>query len=266
MFSRLFSVSICAAVLISLLPSSLRAEDDPLVAKVNGVEIRLSDLEGAKRRMPPQFQQIPMERLRKELLASAINGILLVAEASKQNLEEDEDFKRRMAAIRDQFIERVYMGRYLDEHLNEDMIKKRYEERLETIPLKEEVSARHILLKDEKTAKEIIAELEKGADFIELAKSRSTGPTAGNGGDLGFFKKNEMVPPFAKAAFAMEKGAVSKAPVKTRFGWHIIKVEDKREAKASLEKMRGSLQTELAREVAEKHISELREKAEIERF
>jgi peptidyl-prolyl cis-trans isomerase C len=108
-------------------------------------------------------------------------------------------------------------------------IKARYDKEVAATPPEEEISARHILVETEEEAKALITELDAGKDFAELAKEKSTGPSAGQGGDLGFFTKGRMVPEFEAAAFEITPGEYGKEPVKTQFGWHVIKVEERRE-------------------------------------
>jgi peptidyl-prolyl cis-trans isomerase C len=112
-------------------------------------------------------------------------------------------------------------------------VKARYEQEVAAVPPEEEISARHILLETEEEAKALITELDAGKDFAELAKEKSTGPSAGNGGDLGYLTKGRMVPEFEAAAFALTPGQYGKEPVKTQFGWHVIKVEERRETSAA---------------------------------
>ena len=129
------------------------------------------------------------------------------------------------------------------------------------------MSARHILVEKEDDAKAIIAALDKGADFATLAKEKSTDPAKDNGGDLGFFSREDMVPEFADAAFKLQKGEYTKTPVHSQFGWHVIKVEDRRTAAPpSFEDSKQQLTNELAREVIGAKIKDLRSGAKIEMF
>ncbi len=122
-------------------------------------------------------------------------------------------------------------------------------------------------METEGKATEIISDLKKGEDFAELAKKRSTGPSASAGGDLGFFSFDQMVPEFAKAAFALDKGQFTETAVKTQFGWHVIKVEDRRAAKPpTVEEVSETLRAELAREIGNAYLQGLREKADVQRF
>lgn len=131
---------------------------------------------------------------------------------------------------------------------------------------REEVKSRHILVEDGATAAELISELEDGADFAQLAAEHSTGPSGEAGGDLGWFTRDQMVAPFADAAFALEPGEVSAEPVETRFGWHVIKAEDRRTTVPTFEESRAELEQELGREAVTALLDELRSEAEIERF
>src|SRR5690606_13747347 len=130
----------------------------------------------------------------------------------------------------------------IDAALSDEEMQKAYQQHLAESPAGEEVKARHILLDSEEDAKAVIEELNKGGDFQQLARDRSTGPSAPQGGDLGWFSKDQMVEPFSDAAFQMRPGDYSKAPVKTQFGWHVILVEDRREKPApSFEEVEAEL-------------------------
>ncbi|MBW8445141.1 MAG: peptidylprolyl isomerase [Arenimonas sp.] len=135
-----------------------------------------------------------------------------------------------MAFIADRELHNIYFKKHVVDAVTEDDVKARYEKEIAALPKQEEVSARHILVKTEEEAKAIIADLDAGKDFIELAKEKSTDPNKSEGGDLGYFTKGRMVPEFEEVAFAMEKGTYTKTPVKTQFGFHVIKLEDKRDA------------------------------------
>jgi len=151
--------------------------------------------------------------------------------------------------------------------VSDDVLKKKYDAFIKENPPQEEVRARHILLKTEKEANDALAELKKGADFAAVAKSKSTDGSARDGGDLGYFSRGDMVAEFSDAAFAMKPGEVSKAPVKSQFGWHLIKVEDRRLSTApSFEETKDQLRTEVSQEMAGELVEELRGKAKVERF
>ena len=145
-------------------------------------------------------------------------------------------------------------------------MKKVYEEASKQITGEQEVRARHILVETEDEAKAVKAELDKGTDFAELAKKKSKDPGASDGGDLGFFTKEQMVPEFSTVAFALEPGKISD-PVKSQFGWHIIKVEEKRSRKApDFEQVKGQIETYVTRKAQADYVAKLREAAKVERM
>ncbi len=274
MFGSICRAAALAVVFAVLVPSPAPAaedkdekSDDPVVAIVNGASIQRSDVEEARGRLPAQMRQVPLQVVFGLLLDSLINTKLVAGQAREQGLHEEEEIKRRMASIEDQILERALMIRHIEERVTEDALQERYEKLVEETKDKEEISARHILVETEGKAGEIIADLKKGEDFAELAKKRSTGPSASVGGDLGFFSADQMVPEFAKAAFALDKGQFTETPVKTQFGWHVIKVEDRRAAKPpAVEEVSETLRADLAREIGSAYIQGLREKADVQRF
>jgi peptidyl-prolyl cis-trans isomerase C len=202
------------------------------------------------------------------LVQRAIDTRLLAAAAESRNLDEDpvviEALERaRAAALRDRLIQVA-----LEEQATDAAIQAAYEEAKKQPGFAlDEVHARHILLDSEADARAVIDELGKGADFTELAKGRSKDPSAQqNGGDLGYFQKEAMVPEFADAAFAMQKGEVSSDPVKSQFGWHVILVEDRRAREPSFVEKEAELRDELARKIVMALLDDARAGATIERF
>jgi peptidyl-prolyl cis-trans isomerase C len=148
----------------------------------------------------------------------------------------------------------------------DDAMKKVYDDAAKQITSEQEVHARHILVATEDEAKAIEDELKKGADFAELAKKKSKDPGASDGGDLGFFTKDQMVPEFSAVAFALEPGKISD-PVKSQFGWHIIKVEEKRNRKPpDFDQVKGQIETYVTRKAQADYVAKLRETAKIERM
>ena len=141
-----------------------------------------------------------------------------------------------------------------------------YDDAVKQMPAEQEVHARHILVPTEDEAKAIEAELKKGADFAALAKEKSKDPGAADGGDLGYFTKDQMVPEFAEAAFKLDKGQISD-PIHTQFGWHIIKVEEKRNRKApDFDQVKAQIETYVTRKAQADYVAKLRETAKIERM
>ena len=241
---------------------------DPVVATVNGQPIRLSELEVAQQSLPQQYRNMPMQAVFPALLDRIIDSKLVVQEGKKSKVTEDPAFKKRMAFVEDQVLQDFWIQREIARQVTADKLQKRYEERLKQMPTEEEVHARHILVSTEDEAKALIAEIKKGAAFDKLAKEKSTDKASGaEGGDLGWFKKSDMVKEFADAAFNLKKGELTEAPVKTQFGYHVIKVEDRRKAPPpAFEEMADQLKEEMAREAVTAQLDQLRSGAKIEKF
>lgn len=217
---------------VAFLPIASQAADeaDPVVATVAGVEILESELTLAEGDLDPQFARLPDQQRRVAALAAVIDIKTLARKAEAEELDQTDEFKRLMAFQRDRALHNAIFKSAVVDPVSDADLKARYEKEIAAVPADEEVSARHILLETEDAAKAVIAELESGKDFAELAKEKSTGPSAAQGGDLGFFTKGRMVPEFEAVAFTLEAGEYAKEPVKTQFGWHVIKVEERREA------------------------------------
>jgi peptidyl-prolyl cis-trans isomerase C len=239
-------------------------KDDPVAAVVNGEKIYRSEVMFILDALPDQYKQLPITVLYPQIVQRLVDRKLAAQAAKKEGFLDRPDVKRRLQIEEEQVLQEAYLIGKIDESLTDDRLKAAYEKKIAGAGKEEEVRARHILLKTEDDAKKVIAELEKGADFTKLATERSVGPTSGSGGDLGFFKKDQMVEPFAEAAFAMKKGEYTHKPVQTQFGWHVIKVEDRRAAKVpSFEESKDALKEEEARAVAGDVIAKIRQGAEV---
>jgi peptidyl-prolyl cis-trans isomerase C len=241
---------------------------DPVVATVNGQPIRLSELEVAQQSLPQQYRSMPLQAVFPALLDRIVDSKLVVQEGKKNKITDDPQFKKRMAFVEDQVLQDFWIQREIARQVTAEKLQKRYEERLKQLPSEEEVHARHILVSTEDEAKALIAEIKKGAAFDKLAKEKSTDKASGaEGGDLGWFKKSDMVKEFADAAFNLKKDELTETPVKSQFGYHIIKVEDRRKAPPpAFEEMADQLREEMAREVITAQVDQLRSGAKIEKF
>ncbi len=265
-----------AFLALALAGSSAAAQDkadksvasDPVVADVNGEKIQLSDLVSTYRALPQRLQQVPFEQLYRPLLEHAIAIRLLATEGRKAKLQDSEAVKKRIRYIEGQYVYEAYVEKIVAERATEAKLKEAYEAFVKDYKGEEEVRASHILVKTEQEAKDILAQLEKGADFAKLAKEKSVDPSKErNSGDLGFFGKDQMVKEFAEAAFALKKGETAKAPVKTQFGWHVIRVTDRRAgAPPKFEEVKDQLRQKLAEGIAQEEIGKLKSAAKIERF
>ena len=241
--------------------------DDTVVAIVNGEAIQYADVVRVRELLPDQYRQAPIETLFTALVDQLVNSKLLMAQGRMLNLENDENVRRQVRRFEDFAIQRVYIERYIDDNVTDELLQARYEETIAAQPREEEIHVRHILVETEETAAELIAQLRDGADFQALAREHSTGPSGPNGGDLGFFRSEQMVPEFSAAASALDTGEFSQEPVQTQFGWHIILVEDRRtEPPPEFEAMREQLKSELSNELVSAHLAALSEQAVIERF
>lgn len=249
-------------------PSVQAAPKDPIIATVNGVPVRLSELEVAQQSLPPQYRNMPLQAVFPALLDRIVDSKLVVQEGKKSKVTEDPAFKKRMAFVEDQVLQDFWIQREIARRVTAEKLQQRYEERLKSMPTEEEVHARHILVSTEDEAKALIAEIKKGAAFDKLAKDKSTDKASGaEGGDLGWFKKSDMVKEFADAAFDLKKGAMTETPIKTQFGYHVIQVEDRRKAPPpAYEELAEQLREEMAREAVTAELDLLRSRAKIEKF
>lgn len=240
---------------------------DPVVARVDGTEIRFSDVAAAAQRLPEQFRGMPPQVLFPLLIDQMISEAVVTQAARKAGLQDTPEVRRQMARIEDQVIQQALIGREIAEKVTEQSLRARYQREIVDQPAEAEVRARHILVQTESEARAIIATLAGGADFAATAREKSRGPGAAEGGDLGFFKKEDMPEALAEAAFALQPGQIAPNPVRTQFGWHVVKVEERREQpRPSFEEAEPALRRAASEEVAEALVERLRGQARIERF
>lgn len=240
---------------------------EPTIAKVNGMEIHMSDLNVLMQSLPEDARQLPPQQLMPQLLDQAIDGRALVALARKQGLDRDPTVSKLMQAAADRALQSALVGKEIGPMITDAAVKARYERDIAGKPGEEEVHARHILVASEDQAKKIIDQLNGGADFVTLARANSTDPAAAQGGDLGFFKSTDMLPEFSVAAFALKPGEYTKTPVQTRYGWHVIKVDERRNTQApSFEQARDELRNMMISEGIGKVIAQARSAVKIERY
>ena len=252
-------------VLLASLP--VRAEDaNPVLAKVNGSEIRQSDVALAEEELGPSLAQMDPASKKENVLAFLIDMKIVAKAAEAKKIEDRDDFKARLAFTRNRLLMDSLLAVEGKAATTDEAMKKVYEDASKQITGEQEVHARHILVETEDEAKAIEDELKKGADFAELAKKKSKDPGASDGGDLGFFTKDQMVPEFSAVAFSLEPGKISD-PVKSQFGWHIIKVEEKRNRKApDFEQVKAQIETYVTRKAQADYVAKLREAAKVERM
>ena len=260
---RLAALALVGAAFLS--GPSARAEEDAVVAKLNGKEIRESDLALAEAEVGPEVANLPPANRRRLLVEFLIEMQLFADAADGEKLTSGPDFEKRVAywntrAKRDAYYEKSIKG-----SISEPLAKGIYEDKVKMIPAEDEVDARHILVDSEDKAKEVIEKINKGDDFAKLAVEYSNDPgSKADGGKLGYFSKGQMVKEFEDAAFALKKGEVSK-PVKSKFGWHVIKVEDRRaKPLPTFEEVKGQIVNSLVQQKGQQTATDLRGKANIE--
>lgn len=275
-----FAVAALALLLVSAAP--LFAQDsskdkDPVVAKVNGAEIRQSDIAFAEEeagQLPPMSPE-----QKQDYLVQFMADMILVSKAAEdKKLGDTVDFKRKLTFSRNKLLMEALLTQTGKESLTEEAMKKVYDDALKQMGEEKEVHARHILIRaaagDEKASKDaedkikaIIVRLNKGEDFAKVANETTEDPSGkANGGDLGFFSKEQMVPEFSTTAFGLEKGKIS-GPVKTQFGWHVIKTEETRvKPQPKFEDVKPQIESFVTRKAQAEMVTKLREAAKIERL
>jgi peptidyl-prolyl cis-trans isomerase C len=244
-----------------------QADPNQVVARVNGKDVTRQQVIDSAADLPPEIHaQIDM--LFPQLLERYITITLLSEKGRSEGLDKDPEVQRRATDYENELIGKTYFSRVLEQRLTPDAVKARYEQWVKENPAQEEVHARHILVATEGEARALIDQLGKGGDFAALAKEKSTDKGSGaQGGDLGWFTKDVMVKEFADAAFAMQPGEVSAAPVKSQFGFHVIKLEERRpQAVPSFEEKKAELESDLAMQIQQSVVEELRKGAKVEKL
>ena len=244
------------------------AAADPVLARVDGIEIRQSELEAEVRRLPEELRNMPPMMLQPLLLDQMITQKAIVAAARAQGLDRDAEVQARIRRSEEETLQQALLLREVQPLLTEDALRARHRTEAAARPPEEEIRASHILVASEADARAVITEIRRpGADFAEVARRRSTDPGARNGGDLGFFKRGDMIPEFEQAAFAMRPGEISAAPVRTQFGWHIIRLEERRAvAPPSFEESREALRQQAFEEGVNAAVERIRAAARVERL
>jgi peptidyl-prolyl cis-trans isomerase C len=259
--------ALAIAVLLGVPASGLRAEDsDQVVARANGVDIHESDLAFAEEEIGGNMPTMAPAQKRDYLITYLIDVVVLSQAAEKQKLGDRPDVKRRLLFDHNRLLMEALLQDVGRGSLSDAELHKVYDDAVKQVPNEEEVHARHILVPTEDEAKAVLAELKNGADFATLAKEKSKDPGAADGGDLGYFTKDQMVPEFSEVAFKLNKGQISD-PVKTQFGWHIIKEEDKRvKPTPTFEQVKSQLENYVAHRAQAALVEQLRSAANIERL
>ncbi|BAQ18708.1 peptidylprolyl isomerase [Methyloceanibacter caenitepidi] len=258
---KLWSALLLLAASMFLVPPVLA--DDAVVARVNGVEIKQSDLDFAASEVGPRLGTVRPDDRKRILMQFVIENELMAGAGEKEKLDEADTFAKREAYHRRRALRDAYFDKNVTGGVSEAEAKKVFEENIAKVKPEQEIKARHILVDTEDQAKAIKAELDGGADFAKLASEKSKDKNA-EGGDLGFFTRGQMLKPFEDAAFALDVGQISD-PVKTSFGWHIIQVEEKRDQELpTFEDVKDPIMSQLVVRKAQTVVNDLRSNADIE--
>ena len=234
------------------------------VATVDGIAITYNDVSLVEDELMAVYGQLPEEQRFQTLVGYMVNRILASEAAKKAGLENDADVAKIKAFMERKALQDVYIAKMLMERVREEDVTAYYGKEIVNGPVEEEVRARHILLDNREAADAVVADLENGADFAALAKERSKGPSGPSGGDLGYFSKQSMVPAFSDAAFKLAAGETS-PPVQTQFGWHVIRVEDRRNRPVPpLDQVRDQIYQLLISEAQRDIYDEMRAKASVD--
>ncbi|QQG37436.1 MAG: peptidylprolyl isomerase [Micavibrio aeruginosavorus] len=240
---------------------------NPVVAKIGDVQITRSEVLDFITTLPEQVRQMPLQNLFPMARDQVITNKLIADKAVKANLDSDPEVQKMLDTAKSQIVRGVYVDREIKAAVSEDDIKKAYDELSAELSKVEETRARHILVDSEEKAREVIGKLEGGAKFEDLVKEYSSDPNKSNDGDLGYFAKADMVPEFAEAAFALGVGQYTKDPVKTQFGFHVIKAEDRRARPApKFEDVRPQLESAVRQRKLVEMIKAWQVEAKVERF
>jgi peptidyl-prolyl cis-trans isomerase C len=263
MSKRLATAAVVAAALVA---TPALAQGNEVLATVDGTEITRDDVEFAYDTVfRDLFGDLPEDQARQRVLELLVDLNLMADAAREAGLGATPEFARRMALIRLQTLQDRYMADIVEREVTEEAIQERYDALSADFPY-DEVNAAHILVRTEEEARDILAELEAGEEFADLAAEYSMDPgTRERGGSLGWFPRGQMVPAFEEAAFTLEPGETTSEPVQSQFGWHVIRVDDRRTREAPpLEEVRDRVREILIRQVFADAVNTLRQEADID--
>ena len=250
------------ALSTSLMLAGCGDGDGKVVATVNGTAIRESQVDSQLSQLPPQLVQGREAEVRRQLVDRLIDQQIIDQEAAKQKISGEDGYKKQLEALTQQLTANYLMQKKIDATLTPTILQQAYEatKAQRAFPA---VRARHILVATEAEANQLIT-VATPANFAQLASSKSIGPSKDNGGELGWFRREAMVPEFASVAFSTPVGTVARTPVKTQFGWHVILVEDKNDKYVPpFEQVADGIKQELAQQVAQGYMADLKKNATI---
>lgn len=240
---------------------------NPTVAKIGEEEIKRVDVLNYIQTLPPQTRQLPIAQLFPVALEQVINNRVITEKSEDVNLDNDPAVKEQLAEIKKNIVRDVYLQNTVNEKITDERLQEAYNAYTANFPDVNEARARHILVKERSEAKDLIKQIKEGADFATLAQEKSIDATSENGGEIGYFAQNEVVPEFGDAVFEADVGAVLDNPVKTEFGYHVIEVLEKRKRPpATFEQAKPFLEGQLRQLFLNETVQEWKQQAGIERF
>jgi peptidyl-prolyl cis-trans isomerase C len=245
----------------------VQAETDPVVASVEGHLIHLSDLGRASQTLPENLRDLPFDTLFPVLLDRMVDHEALVMMARRKGLEDNPAVRKDIQAATERVLEGALLAREAVPRVTDPAIQALYDRQFGSHSASDQVRARHILVATEEEARKVIAELGSGADFATVAKRISKDPDAQKGGELGFFRREQVWPAFADMAFTLQPGQIGQAPIRNEFGWHVIKVEERRSvAPPGISEVREALRQELLAQAIKQVVTQARSDMSIHKF
>ncbi|WP_273720019.1 MULTISPECIES: peptidylprolyl isomerase [unclassified Bartonella] len=236
-----------------------------VMAVIDGKDITAGQLDDLALEINPSLVRFPDEQRRIMVLKAYLDMQALAKAARDKGIDKSEAYDKRMAVMRDNVLQQLYFKQTIVDQISDTDLETLYKKEIAALPKEDEVKARHILVKTKKEAEAIVKRLNKGENFEEIAKKTSTDGSAAVGGDLGYFSHGQMVKPFEDAAFGLKVGEYTKNPVESPFGWHVIKVEDRRlKQSPAFDDVKEMLRTQLIRERYQKLIVDLRNKMDVQ--
>lgn len=244
-----------------------KTDPNPVIASVDGYPIYLRDLSAALQTLPEPLRAMPFETLYPVLVDRLVDHQALVIMAKRAGLEDNPRIQLEIKRATERILEAAYLEKEAQPQVTDQAVQAAYQRQFANRPATEEVRARHILVSTEAEARKIIEELRAGADFITVARTVSKDPDGKNGGDLGFFRREQVWPSFGELAFSLQPGQIGNNPVRNEFGWHVVKVEEKRlVAPPSFSEIEGALRQELLAQAVRGAIDQARGQVIIRRF
>ena len=243
------------------------AQPDPVVADVEGHPILLSDLGDAIQSLPEPLRKLPFEVIYTTLLDRMVDHEALVLLARRERLDEDPKVKHEIEAATARVLEGALLSRTAAPQVTDAAIQARYARDFANRPALDEVHARHILVGTEAEATRLIGELNKGADFAALAREFSKDPDSARGGDVGFFRHDQVWPGFADLAFSLKPGEIAQTPIFNEFGWHVVQVLERRTVPPpSLAQVHDAIRNQLLAEAVQRVVAAARAGLRVHKF